>query len=57
MSQRELGCALGFASSAYVHFLESGQRKPNIELVLKLSRLFGVAADVLIKDELELEDG
>lgn len=55
MSQRDLQTRLGFSSSAYIHFLETGQRKPNIELVLKVSRLFGVSTDVLIKDELELE--
>jgi transcriptional regulator with XRE-family HTH domain len=54
MSQRELGKEMGFSSSAYVHFLETGQRKPNAELLVKLSRLFGVSVDVLVKDELEV---
>jgi transcriptional regulator with XRE-family HTH domain len=54
ISQRELGKKLGFSSSAYVHFLETGQRKPNVELLLKLSDLFGVTMDVLVKDELEV---
>ncbi|RME42680.1 MAG: XRE family transcriptional regulator, partial [Caldilineae bacterium] len=33
-----------------------GEKTPNVAMVLKISRLFGVSTDVLIKDELELED-
>ena len=55
MSQRELGKALGFSSSAYVHFLETGQRKPNVALLIKLSALFEVTMDQLAKDHLDVE--
>jgi transcriptional regulator with XRE-family HTH domain len=54
MSQRELGKEMGFSSSAYVHFLETGQRKPNVELLLKLSELFDVTVDALVRDEVEI---
>ena len=57
MSQRELGRVLGFSSSAYVHFLESGQKHPNVKLLLKLSDLFGVPIDALVKDAEEIEVG
>jgi transcriptional regulator with XRE-family HTH domain len=42
-------------SHAYIYKLETGQRKPNAELLVKLSRLFGVSVDVLVKDELDIE--
>jgi transcriptional regulator with XRE-family HTH domain len=54
MSQRKLGKELGFSSSAYVHFLETGQRKPNVDLLLKLSELFGVTMDQLARDDEEV---
>lgn len=53
-TQRELGTKLGFSSSAYIPFLESGQRKPNVALLLKVSELFDVSVDALVKDKLEV---
>ena len=53
MTQQQLADELGF-SHVYAHYLESGKKRPHAELLLKLSYLFEVPADVLIKDELEL---
>jgi transcriptional regulator with XRE-family HTH domain len=53
MSQQQLADELGF-SGVYEHYLETGKKKPNAELLLKLSRLFDVPVDVLLKDEEEL---
>jgi hypothetical protein len=36
--------------------MERDEKIPNVEMVLKISRIFNVSTDVLIKDELGLED-
>jgi transcriptional regulator with XRE-family HTH domain len=43
-------------SHSYIAKMERGEKIPNVEMVLKVSRIFNVSTDVLIKDELELED-
>jgi transcriptional regulator with XRE-family HTH domain len=53
MTMRKLADELDL-SHAYIYKLEAGQRKPNVELLLKLSELFGVSVDVLVKDEVEV---
>jgi transcriptional regulator with XRE-family HTH domain len=40
--------------SSYISMLEHGQREPKASFVLKVSRLFDVPVDVLLKDEEEL---
>jgi transcriptional regulator with XRE-family HTH domain len=57
MSQRDLGKEMGFSSSAYVHFLETGQRKPNVELLIKLAEFFEITMDELARDDREIEEG
>ncbi len=54
LAQHELAVLLGFASQTYIHFLETGRKFPNVALILKVSDLFGVTTDQLIRDELEL---
>ncbi len=54
LTSRELGNAVG-VSNAYIIQIKNGQRRPSIDLVAKISRFFNVSADVLIKDELELD--
>lgn len=41
-------------SRLYVAKLECGEKLPNVALVIKLSDIFGVTADQLIRDELEV---
>jgi transcriptional regulator with XRE-family HTH domain len=41
-------------SRPYVAKLERGEKLPNVALVIKLSDIFGVTADQLIRDELEV---
>mgnify|MGYP006302199689 CR=1 FL=1 len=53
MTQQQLAMQLGF-NHAHENRLESGKRKPHAELLIRLSYLFGVSIDVLVKDELEL---
>lgn len=56
MTQRDLAAALGFASPAFIGFLENGRKKPSAELVLRLAQLFNVTMDQLMRDELEVEE-
>lgn len=55
LSLRELGNRLD-VSHTFVAQMEKGKKVPNVEMVLKISRIFDISTDVLIKDELELED-
>lgn len=41
-------------SHSYVGQMERGEKIPNVEMVVKISRIFGISTDVLVKDELEL---
>jgi len=50
----ELGEMLGVHNS-HISRLEQGKKRPSLDLVLKVSRIFNVPSDQLIKDELELE--
>ena len=42
----------------YTHLnkIENGQKRPSTDLVLKISRLFDVTTDQLMKDELDLDE-
>jgi len=53
LSQSALGQEIG-VSQVHVAKLELGQKTPNVAMLLKLSELFDVLADMLIKDYLEL---
>ncbi len=53
ITQRQLAEQLGF-TNAYVSYLESGRKKPNVELVLKIADIFQVTTDELVRDELEV---
>lgn len=54
LSQIQLGDMLD-VNQTYIGKMERGEKMPNLAMLLKLSRLFNVSADVLIKDELELD--
>lgn len=55
MSLRQLANELGFNSHGYVGDLESGRKKPSLEVALKVARLFGVSVDSLVKDEIDID--
>lgn len=55
MTYVDLAHALGYGSTSQVYYLETSKRNPTAEVILKLSKLFGVSADVLLDDELELD--
>lgn len=43
-------------SDSYVSKMETGDKTPNVAMVLRVADLFEVTTDVLIRDELELEN-
>ena len=54
MTLKELAMALGYAAHGHISELESGKKIPTAEFTLAVARLFNVATDLLLKDELEL---
>lgn len=49
-----LAHALGYAAHTHLSLIESGQRRPNRRLVQSVAQYFGVAPDVLLRDDLEV---
>jgi transcriptional regulator with XRE-family HTH domain len=54
MTLRELAEALGYTNHGYLGLLETGKKKPTVEFVLKVARLFQVTTDQLLWDEIAL---
>lgn len=52
---RELAEILGFHNT-YINKIETGKRSPSAKMILKVTQLFNVSADQLIRDDLELDD-
>jgi transcriptional regulator with XRE-family HTH domain len=55
MTQQELGIAIGLSprSKGYISELESGKKLPPIGVLIKLSSLFEVSIDQLVREELD----
>ena len=49
-----LATQLGYTTHSYISEIESNQKSPTVAFVLKVSYLFNVTTDELLKDELEL---
>ncbi len=56
LSQRQLAKQLNIAKT-HMNQLEVGTRKPGIELTYRIAGFFGVSVDVLVRDELDLDEG
>ena len=56
MSVVELAHALGYGSTNQIYYLETNRRNPTADLILKVSKLFHISADMLLDDELELDE-
>lgn len=56
MTIRDLADALGYGSYSHIGDVEIGRKKPSLDFAIRVSRLFGVSVDRLVKDERELED-
>ena len=54
LTLRELAEGLGFTTHGYIGDLESGRRKPSLELALKIADFFEVPIEQLARDELDL---
>ena len=50
-----LAQSLGHVSHGYISELESGKKIPTVEFVLGVSLLFNVSADILLRDDLDME--
>lgn len=53
----QLSHIFGYQTHSYLSEIESGRKPPTITLVLKVSRLFAVSADELLKDEINIDVG
>lgn len=56
LTLKQLAAELGMDTHSYLSELESGKKQPSALLVLRLSRLFGVSTDVLLRDEFNLDE-
>jgi len=54
LTLRELGDRLA-VSNTFVLSIEQGKKIPNAEMIIKIADVFGVTADQLMRDELELD--
>jgi len=54
LSQQQLGKVLG-VSGSHVGALERGEKMPNAPMIIKIADIFGVTADQLMRDDLELD--
>ena len=56
MTLKELAVQLGLNAHGYISEIESGKKKPTVEFVVNVARLFHVSTDQLLKDELDMEE-
>jgi transcriptional regulator with XRE-family HTH domain len=57
VSLRELATTLGLQSHAHLARIESGEKTPSAELILKIAEIFQVSLDQLMRDDLDLDLG
>ena len=55
LTLRELGDRLA-VSNTFVLSIEQGKKSPNAEMIIKIADVFGVTADQLMRDELEVDE-
>ena len=51
---QRLAASLDYSTHSYISEIESGRKIPTVQFVLKVSRLFNISTDALLKDELDL---
>lgn len=54
MTLQELALALGHADHTYLSRVETGRKKPSMELVITIAQMFDVTTDQLLIDNLEI---
>ncbi|MBE7467777.1 MAG: helix-turn-helix transcriptional regulator [Anaerolineales bacterium] len=55
ISLRQLASMLAINSHSFISEIETGKKKPSLELVIKVSDLFNVPLEQLARDELDLD--
>lgn len=55
LTLKDLARKLGYSAHGYLSEIESGKKKPTVDLVLKVADFFGVTIDQLLRDELKLK--
>ena len=55
LTLQQLARKLGLSAHGYISELENGKKLPTVEFAVKVSRLFDVTTDELLKDEIELD--
>jgi DNA-binding XRE family transcriptional regulator len=56
LSLRQCAALLDIHAHSFISEIETGKKKPSLELVLKVADLFHVPLEQLARDELELDD-
>jgi transcriptional regulator with XRE-family HTH domain len=54
LTTRQLAELMDINSHSHVVLIESGKRKPSLDVLVKLMQIFDVGCDQLLKDELEV---
>ncbi len=54
LTMRQLGDMLG-VSDSYISQMETGDKVPNVAMLLKIANMFNVSLDQLARDNLELD--
>lgn len=54
LTLREVADVLG-VHYTHVQKIEAGRKRPSSDLILKFARLFGVSADQLMRDDVEID--
>ena len=55
MTTRELAAVLEVKSHSHIVQIEAGKRKPSIEILVKMMKVFDVSCDQLLVDDLEVD--
>ncbi|HEY0768791.1 MAG TPA: helix-turn-helix transcriptional regulator [Sphingobacteriaceae bacterium] len=55
LTQKELADRLGLASQAYISNVEAGRKTPSLDVIVRLSRLFAVTTDYLLRNTIPPE--
>lgn len=54
LTLKRLAHELGYAAHGYLSEIESGKKKPTVDLALKVSDFFSITTDQLLRDDLKL---
>ena len=55
MTLTELAEKLGYVAHSHISQIESGKKIPTVQFVIKVSELFNVSTDQLLKDDLDID--